>query len=162
VGLLAATMSRLYNSTYYALWDTRTPLRYALIRVGLTLLLGYFCALILPPLIGVPLRWGVAGLSASAGVAAWVEFALLRWRLNQRVGWTGLDRTFLAKLWAIALVAAGAGFGLKLIEAGLGPRIQGLTIIPLYGAIYLGGTWMLGMREFDQFVAQVRRQLLGR
>ncbi|HYB90057.1 MAG TPA: murein biosynthesis integral membrane protein MurJ [Candidatus Binataceae bacterium] len=162
VGLLATTMGRLYNSAFYALWDTRTPLRFALVRVSLTLVLGYLCAIPLPPAIGIATRWGVAGLSASAGVSAWVEFALLRWRLNQRVGWTGLDRTFLAKLWAIALVAAGAGFGLKLIEAGMGPRIQGLTIIPLYGAIYLGGAWMLGMREFDQFVAQVRRQLLGR
>jgi len=162
VGLLATTMGRLYNSAFYALWDTRTPLKFALVRVSLTLVLGYLCAIPLPPAIGIATRWGVAGLSASAGVSAWVEFALLRWRLNQRVGWTGLNRAFLAKLWAIALVAAGAGLGLKLIEAGLGPRIQGLTIVPLYGGIYLGGAWLLGMPEFDQFVAQVRRRLIGR
>ena len=34
VGLLASTLGRLYSSTYYALRDTRTPLRYALVRVG--------------------------------------------------------------------------------------------------------------------------------
>jgi len=34
VGLLASTMGRLYSSTYYALRDTRTPLRYAVIRVA--------------------------------------------------------------------------------------------------------------------------------
>ena len=33
VGLLASTLGRLYSSTYYALRDTRTPLRYAVIRV---------------------------------------------------------------------------------------------------------------------------------
>ena len=33
VGLLASTLGRLYSSTYYALRDTRTPLRYALVRV---------------------------------------------------------------------------------------------------------------------------------
>src|SRR6266550_2589547 len=33
VGLLASTLGRLYSSTYYALRDTRTPLRYAIVRV---------------------------------------------------------------------------------------------------------------------------------
>ncbi len=32
---------RLYSSTYYALRDTRTPLRYAIVRVSLTTALGY-------------------------------------------------------------------------------------------------------------------------
>src|SRR5207249_4201142 len=41
VGLLASTLGRLYASTYYAMRDTRTPLRYALVRVALTTVLGY-------------------------------------------------------------------------------------------------------------------------
>ena len=44
VGLLASTLGRLYASTYYALRDTRTPLRYASLRVVLTVGLGYLCA----------------------------------------------------------------------------------------------------------------------
>ena len=35
--------ARLYSSTYYALRDTRTPLRFALVRVVLTAVLGYLC-----------------------------------------------------------------------------------------------------------------------
>ena len=37
VGLLAATLGRLYSSAFYALRDTRTPLRFAVLRVILTL-----------------------------------------------------------------------------------------------------------------------------
>ena len=37
VGLLASTLGRLYSSTYYALRDTRTPLRFAVVRVALTI-----------------------------------------------------------------------------------------------------------------------------
>src|SRR5713101_3355729 len=48
VGLLASTLGRLYSSTYYALHDTRTPLRYAIVRVALTTVLGYLFALPLP------------------------------------------------------------------------------------------------------------------
>ncbi len=52
VGMLAATMGRLYNSAFYALEDTRTPLKFALIRFTLTLVFGYLCAIPLPPAIG--------------------------------------------------------------------------------------------------------------
>ena len=52
IGLLASTLGRLYSSTYYALRDTRTPLRYAIVRVTLTTALGYLCALPLPVWLG--------------------------------------------------------------------------------------------------------------
>ena len=73
IGLLASTLGRLYASTYYALHDTRTPLYYAVVRVLLTGALGYACALPLPPLLGIEARWGVVGLTGSAGVAGWLE-----------------------------------------------------------------------------------------
>ncbi|HWP53990.1 MAG TPA: murein biosynthesis integral membrane protein MurJ, partial [Pyrinomonadaceae bacterium] len=60
LGLLASTLGRLYASTYYALHDTRTPLRYAIVRVSLTGLLGYIFAIPLPPLIGLDPKWGAA------------------------------------------------------------------------------------------------------
>src|ERR1044071_4568835 len=78
VGLLASTLGRLYSSAWYALHDTRTPLRYALVRVGLTMVLGYFAAIHLPGLLGLSRALGAAGLTASAVVAGWVEFLLLR------------------------------------------------------------------------------------
>jgi putative peptidoglycan lipid II flippase len=119
VGLLASTLGRLYSSTYYALRDTRTPLRFAVVRVALTTGLGYLCSIPLPIWIGVDPRWGAAGLTASAGVAGWVEFALLRRTLNGRIGRTGLPAALLAKLWISAAVAAGAAWAVKL---GIGHR----------------------------------------
>ena len=38
---------------------------------------------------GIDPKWGAAGLTASAGVAGWVEFLLLRRGLNRRIGRTG-------------------------------------------------------------------------
>src|SRR5205807_1964996 len=73
VGLLASTLGRLYASTYYALHDTRSPLRYAIVRVILTTTLGYLFAIPLPPLLGIDPKWGVAGLTVSAGIAGWIE-----------------------------------------------------------------------------------------
>ena len=53
VGLLASTSGRLYSSAFYALRDTHTPLKFAIIRVVLTLSVGYVCALPLPSLLGI-------------------------------------------------------------------------------------------------------------
>jgi putative peptidoglycan lipid II flippase len=69
IGLLASTLGRLYQSTYYATRDTRTPLRFAIVRVLLTGAMGYLCAVPLPHWLGIDSRWGAAGLTASAGVA---------------------------------------------------------------------------------------------
>ena len=43
-------------------------------------MLGYLCAIPLPRWLGVPALWGAAGLTASAGVAGWIEMLLLRRR----------------------------------------------------------------------------------
>src|SRR5579863_26128 len=61
-GLVAATVGRLYSSAYYALRDTRTPLRYALVRVALTTALGVLFALpagdpLGPKLLGIAPKW---------------------------------------------------------------------------------------------------------
>src|SRR5947207_14314 len=123
IGLLASTMGRLYSSAYYALRDTRTPLRFALLRVGLTTLLGYVCAKPLPLWIGIDPRWGVAGLTASAGVAGWVEFALLRRGLQRRLGAQPPMGRFVARLWAAAAIAAAAGTGGRCLPVPAGPII---------------------------------------
>ncbi len=95
IGLLAATLGRLYSSTYYALRDTRTPLLFAIIHVVLTTVLGYLCALPLPRYLGIDPKWGVVGLTGSASIAAWIEFVLLRRSLNRRIGRTGLPLGYL-------------------------------------------------------------------
>ena len=151
VGMLAATMSRLYNSTYYALSDTRTPLRFALVRVTLTLVLGYLCAIVLPPELGVARRWGVAGLSTSAGIAAWVEFSLLRWTLNRRLGSTGLDRFYLVRLWGMALAASIAALAVR-FSIHAGPRLTALAVIPVYGAVYIGLAYWLRVPELTRLI----------
>jgi putative peptidoglycan lipid II flippase len=138
VGLLASTLGRLYASAFYALRDTRTPLRYALIRVLLTSLLGYLAALPLPRLLGIEPRWGVAGLTISAGIASWVEFTLLQRGLRSRIGHIGVRLGFLGQVWLAALLAAAAGRGLSY---ALGPRnhiLLAVVVLGLYAIVFFG------------------------
>ena len=140
VGLLASTFARLYSSTFWALRDTRTPLRFAIVRVTLTAALGYLAAVPLPPLLGIEPRWGAAGLTASAGVAGWVEFALLRHGLSRRIGPAGVPAAFLGRLWLAAAVAAAAAWGMKLVLPAGSPLLTGALILGVYGCVYLATT----------------------
>lgn len=147
VGLVASALGRLYSSTYYALRDTRTPLRYAVVRVLLTTGLGYACAIPLPRWLGIDVRWGMAGLTASTGVAGWVEFALLRRRLNQRIGRTGLPAALTIRLWVSAALAAAVAWAIKLAPIRLGPIGSAMAVLGAYGVVYFAVTYMLRVEE---------------
>jgi len=140
IGLLASTLSRLTSSAFYALGDTRTPLRYAIVRVVLTTILGFGCGVWLPPRVGLAIRWGAVGLTATAGISAWIEFALLRRSLAARIGQAALSVGYQLKLWTSALVAAGIAWGVVFVARQTDPVLLGaLTLIP-YGAVYAGMT----------------------
>jgi len=156
VGLLASTLGRLYASTYYALHDTRTPLGFAVIRVTLTTGLGYLFAIPLPPLIGIDPKWGAAGLTASAGMAGWIEFALLRRSLNRRIGRTGLSTPYITKLWAGALAGAALGWGIKLVLPHVHPIVTAALVLIPYGLLYFAVTAAFGVEES---VSTMRRGL---
>lgn len=159
VGLLATAMGRLYSSAYYALLDTRTPLKFATVRVVLTIALGFLFALGIPHWLGISLYWGAAGLTASAGMAGWVEFTLLRRGLAKRIGDVSISPQFAAKLWTTALIAGAIAY---LIKLGIGfshPRLLAVCALPVYAGIYLAGTNVLHLEESEQIIGSVRRRL---
>ena len=159
VGLLATSLGRLYSSAFYALYDTKTPLRCAAIRVTLTTALGFVCSLWVPRALGIDLKWGIAGLTVSAGVAGWVEFALLRRYLALRIGRVSLPPEFLAKLWTIALVAGGLGFALKRALGTGHPRPLAVIVLGLYSLVYIAGTYFWRIEESRNAVVTLSRRL---
>jgi putative peptidoglycan lipid II flippase len=96
--------------------------------------------------------WGTAGLTGSAGVAGWIEFALLRNSLNRRIGPTGLSISRMAVLWGSAVAGAVVAWGVKLAIPWTDPLVRGALILPAFGATYLACTAAVGV--------DVRRQLL--
>jgi putative peptidoglycan lipid II flippase len=162
VGLLASTLGRLYSSTYYALRDTKTPLRFAIVRVTLTTLLGYLFAIPLPPALGLAPMWGAAGLTASAGIAGWVELLLLRNRLNQRIGDTGLPVAFVGQLWVSAAGGAALGWMLKLALGPRQPVFVAVIVLGTYGLVYIGATVALRVPEVAPLIERLKRGGWGR
>jgi putative peptidoglycan lipid II flippase len=156
VGLVASTSGRLCSSAFYALRDTRTPLRFAIVRVVLTIVLGYLSAFPLPKLLNLDPRWGLAGLPASAGVAGWIEYLLLRASLRLRVGPFSPPGMLLVRLWSAAAISAALAYPLKPWLSGH-PLVAGIVILPFYGALYLGATLSWRIPEANVMIARLRR-----
>ena len=136
IGLLATTMARLYSVAHYAIGDTTSPLRFATIRLIAVTTLGYVCAILLPPVLQIAPHWGAAGLTASAGVAGWIEYVMLRGSLDRRVGVTGLSRARAGRIWAAAILAGGGAFVVRRLLPPLNPVLVGGVVLPVFGLLY--------------------------
>ena len=145
VGLLPSTLGRLYSSAFYALHDTRTPLRIAIVRVSLGIALGYALALRLPTALGLDPRWGAAGITLASGLAAGVEYLLLRRALSGRIGSVRSDWGLLARLWVGAAAGVAAAWLVRASLPPLPPIAGAVLILGVFGATYLGGAAALGV-----------------
>jgi putative peptidoglycan lipid II flippase len=115
--------------------------------VLLTSGLGYLCAIPLPPALGLDPRWGAVGLTASAGIAGWIEFLLLRRGLNRRIGPSGLALSHQARLWIAALGAMLLGLAVAHVTSSLSPIPRAFLILAPFGSGYVALTLSLGTPE---------------
>ncbi len=161
IGLFAYSCVKVYAPTFYALDDTRTPVRISLMAVVVNLITNVvFVFFLLPEPI------------AFAGLALGVSFGVLfnSWMLarsfKERLG--GLERygvgTVLAKTLAAA-VAMGVlvHFGHGWLEARIAgegelPRLLALGIsVGAGGLLYFGFCLLLGVEEVRLLVKRLRR-----
>ncbi len=188
VGLLATTSSRLLQSVLYALGNTRIPAWVAVLRVLVSLALG--AALMvqsdwvavtpdgirllgdLPALAPLPagvremagelnvVRLGAAGLSIAAGLAAWLEYGLLRRAVGRRGTRTTLGGAHLRRLMAAGLFAGLAAGAARPFMAGLHPLLGGAIAVTVTAAAYSTAAAAFGSPEVRSILAAVRRRLL--
>jgi putative peptidoglycan lipid II flippase len=177
VGLLAVTLGRLYSNAFYALGDPKTPLRFAVLRVILTGVLGYLFAIPLRPAMlsllraaniplplvnGSDVPLGVIGLTASAGLAGWLEFWMLRRALARRTGAVRLPVGYLARLWLAAVIGGGIAIAISLFGRDVMTRLPlhriatAAIVATVFGLTYLGATLALGVPEAGATVRRFR------
>ena len=147
VGLIGLVMVKVLAPGFYARQDIRTPVKIALLTLGLTQLMNF--AFI------VPLKH--AGLALAIGLGACVNAALLLRGLRRRdvylpqPGWP----VFLLKL-AIAVYVMSAVLWVAMPEdaawLAMGAAARALKlawIVLLGGATYFAALWLLGFRLSD-------------
>ncbi|HEX6900908.1 MAG TPA: murein biosynthesis integral membrane protein MurJ [Thermoanaerobaculia bacterium] len=173
LGLLASTSSRLLQNTFYALSETRTPARIAMLRVAvsaglgivLMLLLDRYSVTTLAPGMGTAdktLYLGAVGLALASGVGAWLELLLLRRALAGRVEGSFLPVRDMAKMIGVALAAAApaalAGWWLR----GLSLAPRAALVVGLYAALYLLLARLFMPEELDVWIGRFGRRFRRR
>jgi putative peptidoglycan lipid II flippase len=160
LGLLASTATRLFSSTFFALRDTKTPAKFAVVRVVSAAVLAF--ALMVQfeavPSLGIPAgvfgavtidgrSLGAVGLAMGSGLAAWVEWGLLRRALRKRIGTVGASASAVARMFVAALTAAGAGWGIRLVTPDFHPVLNAVLVFSVYGVVYFGVAFLLKLQE---------------
>ena len=182
VGLLASTATRLYSSALYALQDTRTPAKIAGARVAIAAALGVGLMLLLEryAVRGDPLGFaatpavgdgaalaaygpwrplGALGLSLAAGIAAWVEWRLLRRALARRIGGAGAGRGFLARLATAAVIAAVLARGVHTLLPPLHPILAAMLVLGVHAGAYFGIAPLVGAPDATAPLRRIGRRL---
>ena len=108
---------------------------------------------------------GTVGLTASAGVAGWLEFLLLRHALQKRIGPVSFPISYQLRLWSAAL-AAGAGAAAldHYVIAGIARRLpfrhisEAAIAAGVFGIIYFVGTMLLRVPEARATLSRLQRR----
>ncbi len=177
VGLLASTSARVYQSAFFALRDTRTTARIAALRVLIAAVAGATLMLQLEPvtLLGVHvpagllagleshgLPLGPIGLATGASLGGWFEWAMLRRTLGRRIGTVGPGAAQLLRMFAAALLACAAGYGISLVAHRLHPLPLALCVAGGYALVYFVVARALGLAEAIAFWQTVARRFARR
>jgi putative peptidoglycan lipid II flippase len=136
IGIPAQASVKLLSSAFYAMGDTRSPVKAAAVSM---LLSAGLAALLMQ-------RLGPAGIALGASVAAYVNVLLNLRGLHRRVGslaGQGTMRTLLVVAGGAALAGA-AGAAITRALAGQSPWLVATAGLGGFGLVYLGWTAWLG------------------
>jgi putative peptidoglycan lipid II flippase len=177
LGLVASTTTRVYQSTFFALRDTATPARAAVVRVGVALAAGALLMVQFEPITvlgrtipagmlasydaaGLPL--GPLGLAVGASLGAWIEWALLRRALAAQVGRVGAGAGPLARMFGAALAAGAAAYLVNRSLAGPPPWLAASIAAAVFGTVYFAVAAALGLEQARVLPAALLRRLWRR
>ena len=139
VGLLGQATVKLFASGFYALRDTRTPVKIASSSLVVSGGLAYLF-----------MQWyGPAGIAFGSSIGATLNVVLQLRSLDARIGrvlqgpdWRAFGTSVVA-----ALAAGGAGAGAAYLAAAMGPIPLALVALGIFGMTYAAVT--LGLRHPD-------------
>ena len=156
MGLWAFSAVRIVVSTFYALQDTKTPVRMAVISVCANVVLGIV-------LMG-PLKHG--GLALATSLASMLNLGLLVWALREKLGMIGL-KTIMASVYKTAICSVLMGAAVwataKFTIPSEGGSLMGL-FFGLVGSIIVGlvlygsFSYLLKSRELEKIMVIARKE----
>jgi len=128
IGLLGQSTVKLFASGFYAMRDTRTPVRIAITSLVISALLSWFFMR----------RFGPAGIALGSSIGGTFNTVLHLYDLDKRIG-TILQRAdwqILGLVAGAALIAALLGAGVGYLVAGWRPIPKGIAVLGIFGVAY--------------------------
>jgi len=135
--LVGNAAGRVLSTTCFALGDTRTPARLAIVRVLVSTALA----------LALMRSLEVLGVVLGAVIAGWVEALLLAARVRGAIGGLGLAQIPAARVAALTLLSAGgAALARALLPATLvATPLGALLVLALFGALFAIAAPPLGL-----------------
>ena len=169
LALPTSTASRLLQNSFYALGDTKTPAKVAVLRVAVAaavavpvmFLLDRFTVaeLVDAPATDEPLRLGAMGLALGTAVASWFELWRLRTILGRRVAGFGLPLGRAARMAGLAGAAALPAAGLWTLLPDWHVALDAAVVVTTYAIVYLVCGYLLNLPELDAWAGRFLRRL---
>ncbi len=164
LGLLATTMSRLLQNAFYALKDTKTPAKIAVLRVVVSAVIAVPLMILLDRysvsgVIGIetdsdPLFLGSVGLALGTTLGAWLELWRLMHSLRDRVADFELPWASVKRMAGTAFLGAGPS---AVIWALLPPwhvASKAGVVLLVYAFIYLGASYLQNSPEMQTWAGR--------
>ncbi len=140
VGVVPTSLNKLFSGAFFALQDTRTPVKYAALGLAAGVAVGGTSSLWLDSA-GFGTR-AAAGLALGSSFGAWSNFGLLARGIGRRGagGWLPPLRVALARMALGAFLAGAVALPLRLwlegiVPGGLGGRILLLAVAAAAGGV---------------------------
>ena len=175
VGLWAQASGRLYSSAFYALKDTRTPLRFSVLRVALTAATGA-TAVYLAKEQNLPSEAAAMVLTSASGAVAWVEYLMLKRALQRKADLPVIRIFSLRKIVIAAVLSVVAVVSMKMLltsrcgvqpraleewagqfltAPNLNPKVLGALSVAVFGLTYAAATFAMKVPLARRLVGRV-------
>lgn len=168
LGLLATTISRLLQNAFYALKDTKTPAKIAVLRVAVSAGLAVPLMFLLDRfsvggLLGFapddqPLFLGAVGLALGATLGAWIELWRLSRSLKNRIHLFTLPWRAVTKMLSRSLAAAAPAALLWWILPEWHVALKAAAVLAVYASVYLGTAYLQGSPEMRSWTGRVLKK----
>jgi len=107
-------------------------------------------------MLGTDLRYGAVALTSVAGAAGWLEFLLLRNRLESRIGSARLPAGSLGRLLLASSSGAVAALSADWLIPVQQPVVRALVTLLPFGLAYFAVARKLGLEEAETLIRRFR------
>src|SRR5438132_864345 len=139
LGLVGQATVKLFASGFYAMRDTRTPVKIATSSLVVSTALAWLL-----------MRWlGAPGIALGSSLGVFLNTSLHLYHLNGRIGavlrgpeWRAFGISLLG-----AALAGAAAFGVARLTGGVAPVPRGVVVLGIFGIVYAALTLALQDRK---------------